>query len=119
MTTIPFPSPAGVRASGSPGRTLTHGQIGCVLNDIAQSAMQIDALIVRLQGADEDPNLVDALTGAVAALAQRIGWAADMAAIQIPGSGGAAFGGAERWMMPPSFHWEDERAAAAGGDDHG
>lgn len=96
------------------GRTMTAGQIGCVLNDIAQSAMQIDTLIVRLQGAADALQMVDALAGAVGSLAQRIGWAADMAAHRIPGSCGAAFGDAERWMMPPSFHWDDEAEDARG-----
>ncbi len=98
---------------------LTPSQLGCVLNEIAQAAMQIDVLIVRLQVAEDDPQLVESLAGAIESLAQRIGWASDMAASRIPGSSGAAFGDAERWMMPPSFHLDDRRADQAGGASHG
>lgn len=99
---------AALPAPGQPGPTLTASQIGVVLNDIAMSAMQIDFLIVRIQQAGgDDLQLVDSLAGAVGSLAQRIGWAADMAADRIPGSLGAAFGDANRWFMSPAFHRDD------------
>lgn len=109
-----LPKPA-LRAPGEAGRTLTAGQIGCVLNDIAATANQIDTLVVRLQSNAGDIAMTDALAGAVLSLAQRIGWAADMAAERIPGSCGAVFGDAAQWMMPPSFHWDDEGKEATGG----
>lgn len=116
MTTHDMPMPA-LRAPGEAGQTLTAGQIGCVLNDIARTAEQIDTLAVRLQSAigGDDTAILDTLAGAMMALAQRIGWAADMAADRIPGSCGAVFGDASQWMMPPSFHWDDEGKPDAGG----
>ena len=104
------------RLIGDAARTLTASQIGCVLNDIAATANQIDILVIRLQSTAEDPQMVDALAGAVLALAQRIGWAADMAADRISGSGGMAFGDAVQWMMPPSFNWDDEKGKGNGAD---
>lgn len=107
------------RAKGQAGDSLTASQIGCVLNDIAVTANQIDALVIHLQVNASDMGLVDSLAGAVLSLAQRIGWAADMAAKRIPGSSGAAFGDALQWMMPPSFHWDDEGRDETGGAKHG
>ena len=119
MTDQDIVKPA-LRAQGAAGQTLTARQIGCVLNDIAATANQIDTLAIRLQSTSRDDlPMFDALTGAVLALAQRIGWAADMAAKRIPGSGGVAFGDAAQWMMPPSFHWDDDQAKQAEGANHG
>ena len=108
-----------LRVKGIAGKTLTAGQIGCVLNDIAATANQIDTLAIRLEStARDDLPLFEALAGAVLALAQRIGWAADMAAERIPGSCGPAFGDAAQWMMPPAFHWDDDESKQVEGANH-
>ena len=97
-----------LRVKGIAGKTLTAGQIGCVLNDIAATANQIDTLVMQLLGNLSNEGLADSLASAILALAQRIGWASDMAAERIPGSCGAAFGDASDWMMPPAFHFDDD-----------
>ncbi len=104
-----------LRVNGIAGKTLTARQIGCVLNNIAQTVTQIDTLVMQLQENLSNEGLADSLAVAILALAQRIGWAADMAAERIPGSCGPAFGDAAHWMMPPSFHWDDEAVSAGGG----
>lgn len=109
---------AALRPSGKPGRGLTAGQIGFVLNDIAATANQIDTLVIQLQGNASNVGLVDSLAGAVLSLSHRIGWAADMAAARIPGSCGALFGDAAHWMMPPSFHHDDRDVDQAQGDEN-
>ncbi|PRD66961.1 hypothetical protein [Malikia granosa] len=84
---------------------MTVEQLGVALNDIAVMAKHIERFTSLLMANlvhgqdDEETYLV-----AIEAMAQRIGWASDMACDRIDGTGGAVRGDAERWMMPPSFH---------------
>ncbi len=88
-------------------------QLGIVLNDIATLARRINhftgMMMVELNSGQDDE---EAFLTAIESMAKRIGWAADMAADRINGAGGAVIGGAEKWMMPPLFHWKE--AAAEG-----
>jgi len=87
---------------------LTHAQIDCVLCDIATTAMQINRLTsLLIEGCCQIED--EALLLSVKCMAQRIGWAADMAMDGSRPSIGPCFGGAEIWMMPPVFH-DSERA---------
>lgn len=80
-------------------------QLGILLNDIAMMAKHIDRLTGMLmaelgRGQDDEGTYLTAIE----AMAQRIGWAADMACDRIEGAGSALYGDAEKWMMPPLFH---------------
>lgn len=83
---------------------MTPEQLGILLNDIATMANHIDRFTALLMvdlghGQDDEETYLTAIE----AMAQRIGWAADLAARRVVGTGGAVLGDAERWMMPPSF----------------
>ncbi len=83
---------------------LTPAQLDFVLCDIASTAKVIDRLSVLLRHVD-DARDSDAFHIAIECLAQRIGWAADMAMERSSESIGPCYGGqAEQWMMPPAFH---------------
>lgn len=93
--------------------TMTAVQLGVVLNDIAMMAKHIDRLTALMMvnlGAGQDDEAT--YLKAIEAMAQRIGWAADMASDRIEGAGSAVYGDAEKWMMPPVFH--HYQAAAEG-----
>ncbi|MDD2729728.1 hypothetical protein [Malikia sp.] len=84
--------------------TMTVEQLGIVLNDIAAMAKHIERftsllMVNLLPGQDDEETYL----AAVEAMAQRIGWASDMASDRIDGAGSAVYGDAEKWMMPPSF----------------
>ncbi len=85
-------------------KQLTASQLGCVLNDIAQTAKAIERFSVMQRHA-EDGRDIEALTHSIETMAQRIGLLADATADELPGSGGAAFGTSfAAWMMPPAYH---------------
>ena len=88
---------------------LSAGQLDCVLGEIATAAKQIDRLTTLLVlGCDQIDDVAwhDAMHSSITCLAQRIGWAADMAMTRSEKSIGPCFGDAADWMMPPSFHAE-------------
>lgn len=83
---------------------LTPNQLDCVLSEIATTAKAIERLAIMLNHS-EDGRDKEALAVSVANMAQRIGWAADMAMERSVNSIGPCYGGnAEDWMMPPVFH---------------
>lgn len=86
---------------------LSGDQLGCVLEEIAVNASTIERLVLewaRAPGSEAAQAIPDALC----ALAQRIGWAADLA------NGGVGLrGGAENWMMPPLYHRAKKREQPA------
>ena len=85
--------------------SMTPEQLGILLNDIAGMAKHIDrftSLLMANLGYGQDDE--ETYLTAIEAMAQRIGWVADMASDRIDGTGGAVRGDAEKWMMPPSFH---------------
>lgn len=91
--------------------TMTADQLGIVLNDIALMAKHIDRLNALMManlavGQDDEETYLTAIES----MAQRIGWAADMAAHRVEGTGGPVRGGAKQWMMPPSFHRHQAKA---------
>ncbi len=89
---------------------LTAKQIDLVLCDIATTAKQIDSLIsLVIAGCDQIDS--EAFYLSIEYMAQRIGWAADMAMMRSESSIGPCFGSAEMWMMPPSFHNAPEQAS--------
>jgi hypothetical protein len=89
---------------------LTAKQIDLVLCDIATTAKQIDSLVSLLvAGCDQIDN--EAFYLSIEYMAQRIGWAADMAMTRSECSIGPCFGSAEMWMMPRSFHNATERSS--------
>ncbi len=93
--------------------SMTPEQLGILLNDIAAMAKHIDRLTSLMMvnlGAGQDGE--ETYLTAIEAMAQRIGWAADMASDRIEGAGSAVYGDAEKWMMPPVFH--HYQAAAEG-----
>lgn len=98
-----------------PKNNLTASQIDFVLADIANIAKQIDRLNSLLLS--EGANLFDgeAVHVAIECMAQRIGWAADMAMSRSERSIGPCYGDAADWMMPPLFHNEAEQLAQTNG----
>ncbi len=92
---------------------MTPDQLGILLNEIASMAKNVERFSTLLM-ANLGPGQHDDETylSAIKAIAQRIGWAADMACDRIEGSGCAVYGDAEKWMMPPMFHYY--QAAAEG-----
>lgn len=85
---------------------LTPNQLGCVLSEIATTAKAIERLAIMLNHCD-DVRDIEALNVSVGNMAQRIGWAADMAMTRSAENIGPCYGGdAEDWMMPPVFHDE-------------
>lgn len=90
---------------------MTNEQLGIVLNDVAAMAKSIERFASLLL-ANMTPGQADdeAYLAAIEAMAQRIGWASDMACDRIDGTGGAVHGDAERWMMPPMFHHYQAKA---------
>lgn len=85
--------------------SMTPEQLGILLSDIAGMAKSIDRLTGMLMaelgfGQDDERTYLTAIE----AMAQRIGWEADMASDRIEGAGGAVYGDAEKWMTPPLFH---------------
>ncbi len=93
--------------------SMTPEQLGILLNDIAGMAKHIDrftSLLMANLGPGEGDD--ETFLSAIEAMAQRIGWAADMACDRIEGAGSAVYGDAEKWMMPPLFHCD--QAAAEG-----
>lgn len=96
---------------------LTGDQIGFVLNDIAHTAYRIRHLSLMLGDCMESDSTVwqDVLTNTIMQLAERIGWAADMASGRVPGSVGPFIGDAVQWMMPPMFHRETGGPVSASG----
>lgn len=93
------------------GSSLSTRQLDTILNDIALTASHIDALSVEMSCKvdEEDKSVAYALAHTIAALAQRIGWAADFVAHK---SACLTYQGesAEDWMLPPSYHRQDEEA---------
>ncbi|PRD66115.1 hypothetical protein [Malikia granosa] len=94
--------------------SMTPEQLGILLNDIAGMAKHINRLtsllMVNLGHGQEDE---ETYLTAIEAMAQRIGWAADMASDRIEGAGSAVYGDAEKWMMPPLFHYYHAAAEGA------
>ncbi|MYZ53170.1 hypothetical protein [Malikia spinosa] len=93
--------------------SMTPEQLGILLNDIAGMAKHIDrftSLLMANLGCGQDDE--ETYLTAIEAMAQRIGWAADMACDRIEGAGSAMYGDAEKWMMPPMYH--HYQAAAEG-----
>ena len=91
------------KKQAAPG--MTPEQLGILLNDIAGMAKHIDrftSLLMTNLGCGQDDE--ETYLTAIEAMAQRIGWAADMACDRIEGAGSAVYGCAEKWMMPPLFH---------------
>lgn len=86
---------------------LSGDQLGCVLEEIAVNASTIERLVLEWARAP-DSEAARAIPDALCALAQRIGWAADLA------NGGVGLrGGAENWMMPPLYHHTKKRKQPA------
>lgn len=84
---------------------LTPDQLSLIMDEIAQAAVAIEGLALELGKAatEETPtHLVDATM----ALAQKVGWLADM-------GGSATRGDASRWFLPPLFHHQKHQAQAA------
>lgn len=84
---------------------LTPDQLSLIMDEIAQAAIAIEGLALELGKAatDETPtHLVDATM----ALAQKVGWLADM-------GGSTTRGDASRWFLPPLFHHPKHQAQAA------
>lgn len=89
---------------------MTNDQLGIVLNDVAAMAKSIErfaSLLLASLAAGQDDE--EAYLAAIEAMAQRIGWASDLACDRIDGTGGAVHGDAERWMMPPAFHRHQDK----------
>lgn len=83
---------------------LTPAQLSIIMDEIAQAAIAIEGLALELGKAatDETPShLIDATM----ALAQKVGWLADM-------GGSATKGDAPRWFLPPLFHHQRHQAQA-------
>ena len=90
---------------------MTPEQLGILLDDIARMAKNVERLSTLLMshlGAGEGDD--ETFLSAIEAMAQRIGWAADMASDRIEGAGSAVYGDAEKWMMPPMFHHYQAKA---------
>lgn len=83
---------------------LTPLQIDYIFCDIATAAKQIDTLATLLIAGCDTVHDDEVFKLSIAMIAQRIGWAADMAMAHSDHSMGPSFGGAEQWMMPPAFH---------------
>lgn len=75
---------------------LTCGQVQVVLEDIGTNARAIVQLALNMS-LDGDC-LSSAMSDAIVALAQRVGWAADFAH-----GPGETCGDVEAWMLPPNF----------------
>lgn len=84
--------------------TLSVEQLDFVLADIATVAKQIDRMACALVAGGCDLLDSESIFISIECLAQRIGWAADMAMARSERSIGPCIGGAEDWMMPPAFH---------------
>lgn len=82
---------------------LTPAQLGWVLCDIAQTAKAVERLSILLNHCEDERDM-ETFILSIGNLAQRIGWAADMALERTTDNIGACCGGAEQWMMPPAFH---------------
>ena len=90
---------------------MTPEQLGILLGDIVRMAKNVERLSTLLM-ANLGPGEGDDETflSAIEAMAQRIGWAADMASDRVEGAGSAVYGAAEKWMMPPMFHYYQAKA---------
>lgn len=96
-------------------KSLSAEQVDFVLCDVATTAKQIDRLVALLvAGCDELDS--EAFLISIACLAQRIGWAADMAMAGSKRSTGPFIGDAVDWMMPPTFHEQGAQSQSAGRD---
>lgn len=82
----------------SKDQAMSPVQLGCILDEIALTASTIERLALELSRCP-DSDAAEVLPDAICSLAQRIGWAADLAA-----GGTGLRGGAEKWMMPPLYH---------------
>lgn len=102
-------------------KPLTPAQLGCILNDIAETAHAMERLAVLLihddNGDERDSRDSIAFTHGIKCMSQRVGFLSDMAADGVPGSLGAAFSTtAEGWMMPPLYNdAAPERQGVQGG----
>jgi hypothetical protein len=88
----------------TPTDHITPEQIDFVLSDIATVAQQINRMACALISGGCDVLDNETLLIAIESMAQRIGWAADMAMARSEHSIGPCIGSAENWMMPPAFH---------------
>lgn len=79
---------------------MSHDLKSYALSDIAASADAIDRL-AALMLADPANESTAVLSVAISALAQRIGWAADLTR-----ESGCMRGGAERWMLAAGYFRE-------------
>lgn len=82
----------------SKNQPMSSVQLGCILDEIALTASTIERLALGLSSCPNS-ELAKVLPDAICSLAQRIGWAADLAA-----GGTGLRGDAEQWMMPPLYH---------------
>lgn len=100
---------------------LTATQLGCILNDIAETAHAMQRIAVLLihddNGESRDSRDSIALTHGIMCMSQRVGLLSDIAAEGVPGSMGAFFStSAEGWMMPPLYNdAAPERQGVQGG----
>lgn len=82
-------------------------QVEVILEGIAADASDAERLALMLSRVVSENSCSSdeayALASAVVSIAQRIGWAADLAL------GGSIKGDASSWMMPPAFHDSGER----------
>jgi hypothetical protein len=95
---------------------ITLNQLDLVLCDIATAAKQIDRLSALLisDSLDLAEGDGEVFRVSIQMLAQRIGWAADMAMMNSVSSIGPCFGDAVDWMMPPLFHEKVEQPPSDG-----
>lgn len=82
---------------------LTPVQLDFVLCDIATHARQMDQMLGALLCGTVECLPDSVMLTALICMAQRIGWAADMAMLRSERSIGPCFGDADQWMMPPAF----------------
>jgi hypothetical protein len=71
-----------------------------LLQHVAATANEADALCYQAAG-EQQTELAEQLRHAVC----RIGWMADLALTRLGHP--PVVGGAEDWLLPPSYHWED------------
>ena len=83
-------------------------QLGYLLNDIAATADAVRTLALNMDPT-EDHRFQLALSTAISALSERMGWAADMAAGRLTGLTTQIIGDDEQWMMPPAYHRASSR----------
>ena len=96
----------------APDSIITPDQLGILLNDIALMARNIDrfaAMLVSELGREQEKEA--SYLAAIEVMAQRIGWASDMAAKRMKCPFGPVFGAAQEWMMPSWGEPSEGRAA--------